>query len=241
MESTGLILLSQQTALQRQVEVLANNIANANTTGFKNQRMLFQTQPMATQFDDTLHFVIDRATMRDTTTGPMVRTGNELDFALQGAGYFAVRTKQGTQYTRAGSFGLNNDGDVVTQEGDAVLSADGQALNIPQDANQISLDATGRLLTDKGEVGRLKVVTFKQEQAMQETGNSLYKTNEAGQDATDTRVVQGAIEQSNVRPVIEMTQLTQAVRAYQQTANMIQSEHDRLRSAIRTLGRVSAS
>ncbi|MBP7253015.1 MAG: flagellar basal-body rod protein FlgF, partial [Alphaproteobacteria bacterium] len=76
---------------------------------------------------------------------------------------------------------------------------------------------------------------------MIESGNGLYKANQAEQEATDTRIVQGAIEQSNVRPVIEMTRLTEAVRAYQQTANMMQSEHDRLRTAIRTLGRVSAA
>lgn len=241
MESIGLVLLSRQSALQRQVEVIANNVANTNTAGYKAQRLLVQNQPLRTQFDDTLNYVIDRATLRDTNSGAMVRTGNELDFALQGAGYFGVRTKQGVQYTRNGSFSLNSNGDLVTQDGDTVLSNDGQPLNVPQDASQLSIDANGRLLSDKGEIGRLKVAAFKQEQAMIETGHGLYKANQPEQEATETRIVQGAIEQSNVRPVIEMTRLTEAVRAYQQTANMMQSEHDRLRTAIRTLGRVSAA
>lgn len=238
MESTGLILLSRQTALQRHMEVLANNIANANTTGFKAQRMLLETQKVKPQFNDELNFVIDRATMRDTSTGPMVRTGNELDFALQGEGYFGIRTPQGIQYTRAGSFTLNSNGDVVTQEGYPVLSSDGQPLNVPPDATELALDASGRILTDIGEVGKLQIKVFKREQEMLETERGLYQTKEAGEDATDTRVVQGAIEQSNVRPVVEMTRVSEAVRAYQQTMALIQGEHDRLRSAIRTLGKV---
>ena len=169
MESIGLILLSRQSALQRQVEVIANNVANTNTSGYKTQRLLIQNDPMRTQFDDTLNFVIDRATLRDTNTGAMARTGNELDFALQGPGYFGVKTKQGIQYTRNGSFSLNSNGDLVTQEGDTVLSNDGQALNVPQDVSQLSIDANGRLLSDKGEIGRLKVAVFKQEQTMIES------------------------------------------------------------------------
>jgi flagellar basal-body rod protein FlgF len=239
MESTGLILLSRETALQRQVEVLSNNIANANTTGFKGRQVLLQTEKHKPQFNDELNFVLDRATLRDTATGPMVRTGNELDFALQGSGYFGVKTPQGTQYTRAGSFTLNNNGDVVTQEGYQVLSRDGQALNVPVDAVDLSIDGSGRLLTDKGEIGKLQVKTFKREQELQETERGFYQTKEAGEDAADTRIVQGALEQSNVKPVLEMTRVTEAVRAYQQTMTLLQSEHDRLRSAIRTLGRVS--
>ncbi len=241
MANSDLILLSQQTALQRQVEVLANNIANANTTGFKSRQMIFQTDKQSPEFDQELQFVIDRSTVRDTSNGSLVRTGNDLDFALQGDGYFGVRTPQGTQYTRSGSFSLNNNGDVVTQEGYAVLSSDGQALNVPADAVSLQIDVSGRLLTDKGEVGRLQVKNFKDQQKMQETQSGLYQTSEAGQDVPETRVVQGAVEQSNVKPVVEMTRMTEAVRAYQQTSNIMQNEQDRQRNAIRTLGRVSAA
>ena len=240
MQTPSLILLSRQSALQRQVEVLANNIANANTTGFKAQQMLLQTERLQPTFKEELNFVVDRSTVRDAATGPMARTGNELDFALQGPGYFGIRAAEGVRYTRNGSFSMNSDGDLVNQDGLPVLSSDGQNITIPADANEITLDASGRLLTDKGEVGRLQVKSFANEQAMIEIGNGLYDAKQTGTDAEDTRVVQGAIEQSNVKPVVEMIRVNEAVRAYQQTATLLQSEHDRLRNAIRSLGRVGA-
>lgn len=238
MQTPSLILLSRQSALQRTVEVLANNIANTNTTGFKAQQMLLQTHQLQPTFKEELNFVVDRATVRDAATGPMVRTGNELDFALQGAGYFGIRAAEGVRYTRNGSFTMNSDGELVNQDGLPVLSSDGQSITIPAEAEEISLDASGRLLADGNEVGRLQVKTFPNEQAMIEVGNGLYDTKQAGEDATDTRVVQGAVEQSNVKAVVEMIRVNEAVRAYQQTATLLQSEHDRLRNAIRSLGRV---
>ena len=239
MEKTSLILLSRQTALQRQVEVIANNVANVNTSGFKAQQVLFETETVRPRFREELNFVIDRATLRDTNTGTMTRTGNDLDFALQGPGYFGVNTPQGVKYTRSGAFGLNSNGDIVTSDGNPVMSSDGQTLNIPADATQVTLDLTGRVMTDRGEVGTLQIVTFQREQEMIESGNNLFTTAEAGQQAAETRVVQGAVEQSNVKPVLEMTRMTEAVRAYQQTTTLLQTEHERLRNAIRTLGRVS--
>lgn len=241
MQTPSLILLSRQSALQRTVEVLANNIANANTTGFKTQQMLLQTHRLQPTFKEELNFVVDRATVRDAATGPMVRTGNDLDFALQGAGYFGIRAAEGVRYTRNGSFTMNSDGELVNQDGLPVLSSDGQTITIPAEANEIALDSSGRLLADGNEVGRLQVKSFPNEQAMIEVGNGLYDTKQTGEDATDTRVVQGAIEQSNVKPVVEMIRVNEAVRAYQQTATLLQSEHDRLRNAIRSLGRVSAA
>ncbi len=238
MQTPSLILLSRQSALQRTVEGVGDNKANTNTTGFKAQQMLLQTHQLQPTFKEELNFVVDRATVRDAATGPMVRTGNELDFALQGAGYFGIRAAEGVRYTRNGSFTMNSDGELVNQDGLPVLSSDGQSITIPAEAEEISLDASGRLLADGNEVGRLQVKTFPNEQAMIEVGNGLYDTKQAGEDATDTRVVQGAVEQSNVKAVVEMIRVNEAVRAYQQTATLLQSEHDRLRNAIRSLGRV---
>lgn len=239
MEAASLILLSRQTALQQQMDVLSNNIANANTTGYKGQSVLFQTFMSQPAPGEQLNFVLDRATLRDTSSGAPTQTGNDLDVALQGDGYFGVRTPQGVQYTRAGSFSLNNTGDIVTQEGYPVLSADGQSLNVPNDAKTLEIDQTGRILTDKGEVGKLQIVTFKHEQQMVEIGRGLYQTQETGQPAENTQVVQRTLEQANVKPVVEMTRIAEVVRAYQQTINMIQNENDRIRTAIRTLGKVS--
>lgn len=222
------------------MEVLANNVANANTTAYKSQQVSFETYVSEPKFGDKINFVVNRATLRNTTPGSTVNTGNELDMALQGKGYFAVRTPQGVQYTRAGSFVLDNDGNIVTQDGNQVLSAGGQALNIPNDASALHVDQTGRITTDKGEVGQLQVVNFAHEQDMVETGHNLYQASEKATPATDTKVAQGMIEQSNVNAVVEMTKVTEVVRAYQQTQTLLQNENDRIRNAVRVLGRVMA-
>ncbi len=241
MEAASLILLSRQTALQQQIDVLANNIANVNTSGYKGQSVLFETYVTRPVSGEQMNFVVDRTTLRDTSTGATTVTGNDLDIALQGNGYFGVQTPQGVQYTRAGAFSLSNSGDIVTQDGYPVLSLEGQPLNIPAEAKTVEIDLTGRILTDKGEVGKLQVKVFKHEQQMIETGRGLYQTKESGEPAPDTRVVQRALEQSNVKPVLEMTRVSEVVRAYQQTVSMMQNENERMRTAIRTLGRVSYS
>src|ERR1700733_13460588 len=104
MESPSLVLLSNQEALQRAIDIVANNVANSSTTGFKREGIEFDTLLSQPTPDETIDFVVDRATYRDASAGPINPTGNPLDLAIQGAGYFQVQTPQGIRYTRSGSF-----------------------------------------------------------------------------------------------------------------------------------------
>lgn len=238
MENPIYVALSRQNALRRQMEVVANNVANMNTTGFKQQRMLFTEFLERPGMHEQVSFVQDRAVVRDLSAGGLMETGNPLDFALNGPGYFTVDTASGQRYTRAGSFRLNDQRQIVDLGGLPLLSDNGQPMVVPEGATDIRLSSDGTVSTELGEIGRLNIVTFQREQMMIEVGSGLYVTDEEPQAApAETKVAQGVLEQSNVKPVLEMTQMIDVMRQYQQNQRLIDSENERMRTAIQRLGR----
>ncbi|NYZ11767.1 flagellar basal-body rod protein FlgF [Azospirillum sp. RWY-5-1] len=239
MENPIYVALSRQTALRRQMDVVSNNIANMNTTGFKQQRMLFTEFLERPGMHEQVSFVQDRGVARDITNGGMTHTGNSLDFALNGPGYFTVDTASGRRYTRAGNFHLNDQRQIVDAGGLPLLSDNGQPMVIPEGAREITLAGDGTVSTELGAVGRLNIVTFRNEQLMTEVGSGLYVTDEDPQPAPpETKVAQGLLEQSNVKPVVEMTAMIEIMRQYQQNQRFIDNEHERIRTVIQRLGRV---
>jgi flagellar basal-body rod protein FlgF len=246
MESPSLVLVSNQEALQRAMDIVANNVANSSTTGFKREGIEFDTLLTRTTPDETLDFVVDRATYRDSSTGPIDPTGNPLDLAIQGAGYFPIQTAQGTRYTRAGTFQLNTDGQIVTLSGDVLLGDGDQPITVPSTTTEINVSADGFVTAkvDNGvtlaQLGKLSVVQFDNEQALQPVGKGLYATDQTPAPATGSGIVQGALEQSNVEPVVEMTQMIQIMRSYEQAVNLLGQENSRLDSAISMLSKTTA-
>ncbi len=239
MENPIYIALSRQDALRRQMDIVAHNVANMNTAGFKAQRMLFlEHLEKPTRQDDRMSFVTDFGTLRNIDAGPLQVTDNPLDLALRGEGYFAVETLNGPRYTRAGGFQLNADRELVDKNGLPVLNDQDQRIVIPEGAARITVQGDGQIETELGPVARLKVVTFADQQRMQELGAGLYSTEQEEVPVAAPQVTQGAIEGSNVQPVLEMTAMIDVLRAYQSTQRMLDSEHERQRTAIRQLGRV---
>src|SRR5258708_4928268 len=141
MQSASLVLLSDQQALQRAIDVVANNVANASTTGFKREGIAFDTLLSQSTSGQPVSFVVDRSTYRDASTGPIQATGNQLDLAIEGPGYFQVRGLDGasTNYTRGGAFQVNNEGQIVTLSGQPVLSDGGQPITLPDTVTQINI------------------------------------------------------------------------------------------------------
>jgi flagellar basal-body rod protein FlgF len=246
MQGAGLVLTSYQDSLTRAMDITANNIANVNTTGFKRDNIAFETYLIRPAPTQTFQFAVENGTYRDIAQGPTITTGNPLDVAVQGDGYIPVQTKDGIRYTRSGSFQLNNAGEIVTAEGDKVMGDGNQPIAFPEDAKDILIGADGTVSAQSGtatsatQVGKLAVVKFQNEQAMTLVGGNLYSTQEAPQPATDSRIVQGAIEQSNVQSVVEMTRMIDVSRTYQQVVNLLQAENDRQSKAIQRLGKTTA-
>ena len=246
MQSSNLVLLSQQQSLQQAMDVVSNNIANSSTTGFKREAMSFDTYLSHPASGQNINFIVSRGTYRDTTGGPIQSTGNQLDLAIQGQGYFQVQGADGTsRYTRGGSFQLNNQGQLTTQSGLPVLNDGGQPITIPDTASQINISSDGFITakTDNGtslsEVGKVGLVKFDNEQQMKSEGNGLYATSQTASASQNGSIVQGAVEQSNVQPITEMTQMLKIYRAFEQSSNMINQENQRRDDAITKLAKTT--
>ncbi|MCB9996502.1 MAG: flagellar basal-body rod protein FlgF [Rhodospirillales bacterium] len=248
MENPIYIGLSRQVALRAQMDLIANNVANMSTPGYQAQNMVFTEfiekpdgRHDSLRKQDPLSFVLDYGHYQVTEEGPMQYTGNQLDVALSGPGYFGVKTPDSdeTFYTRAGNFQVNALGELVTGRGHHVMSEGGGPIVIPADAKKVQIAEDGSIATEDGEIGRLMMVEFDDLQKLEARGDGMYETEQEANPATKTRAVQGMVEGSNVTPVLEMTRMIDVLRAYQQTQRLLQSEHERQRTMIQRLSRGS--
>jgi flagellar basal-body rod protein FlgF/flagellar basal-body rod protein FlgG len=254
MSNTALIGLSRQVALSRELDVVANNIANMNTTGFKADGSIFEEylSPIArtpASIDNKISFVRDRGTWHDMSQGPAEHTGNPLDVAIDGKGFLVVQTPRGERYTRNGSLQLGPTGTLMTADGFPVVGDSGPITLQPTD-RQISIAADGTLSVREGTStidtirGKLRVVSFDDAQRMKLTkdGSGTFAAPDGvtPQPETAPRVIQGAIEKSNVRGVVEITRMIEISRSYSQIAAMLQQQSDMRTSAIGRLADVPA-
>ena len=255
MENSLLVGLSRQVALARELDVVANNIANINTNGFKTDGSVFEefigrvarSDNMSAQ-DRKVSFVRDRATWIDMSQGTLERTGNPLDVAIIGKGFMAVQTPNGERYTRNGGLQVNNLGQLVTSEGFQVLGEGGPIVLQPKDRDiSISKDGTisvreGENAATESERGKLRLVDFAQPGRLQKEGSSTFKAPNGVTPAATTDLTahfsQGTIEKSNVRSVLEMTRMIEVTRSYTQVANMLAQQSDLQKAAIEKLADV---
>jgi flagellar basal-body rod protein FlgF len=254
MENALLIGLSRQVVLRRELEAVANNIANLNTAGFKADATVFEEylMPVARHnhfnvLDRRVSYVRDRATWRDLSQGPVQQTGNPLDVAIEGNAFFAVQTAAGERYTRNGAFQINATGELVTSEGDRVLGEAGP-IQFQATDNSISIGPDGTIRAREGTNatvdaarGKLRLVSFAPGR-LQKDGGSRFLAP-AGMDpqpAPQATVTQGAVEKSNVRAVVEMTRMIEITRTYSQVATMLQQQSEMRRNAIEKLAAVPA-
>lgn len=248
MENAPLIALSRQIALQRQMDVVANNLANINTTGFKAERVLFEDYIMPNASDKSflppdqaLHYTQDWATMHDVTPGAFIQTGGQFDVALTGDGFLTVNTPNGPRYTRNGSMHLDNTGTLVTADGYQVLSQSGP-ITFAANETDISITPQGAIVSSAGTKGKLQLVEFNNAQTLTHEGNSLFvaSANDPGAPALKTRVTQGMLEQSNVSGVAETADMIRINRSYEMISQFIKRQDELQATAIRRLGDVTA-
>lgn len=245
MENSLLIGLSRQTALRNQLSVVANNLANMNTTGFKSQRLLFEEYLMpvaeASSFerpDQKYSYVLDYGASSDFEAGAISLTQNTFDVAIEGEGFFVVGDPEGERYTRNGAFHLDATGQLVTADGRPVMG-DGGPLVFTADDGDVTIAEDGTVSTELGVKGRLRVVRFEDPQTLERVGDNLF-AGEAPLAAESVRVQQGAIEKSNVSGVVEMTRMIEVTRNYTTVSKMLSDGDELLRKAIERLGSVQA-
>jgi flagellar basal-body rod protein FlgF len=253
MENTVLVGLSRQVALHRELEIVANNVANLNTTGFKSDGALFEQylMPVARDngfigADSRLNFVQDRATWLDLGQGPIQQTGNPLDVALEGNGFLVVQTPRGERYTRNGALQINNNGELVTSEGFQVFGESGP-ITFQNSDRDVTINNDGSIRVREGASatadssrGKLRLVDFQNPQQLKKDGSSTFQAdpNQPPRAAADSRVIQGAVEKSNVHGVLEMTRLIEVSRSYTEVAAILQQQGEMRRDAISRLAEV---
>lgn len=246
MMNAQLVGLSREVALRRELDVIANNLANMNTTGYQAERVAFEDylmpQAEASAFqrrDHDVAFVQDWATYRDLEPGAREMTGNQLDVALSEGGYLTVETPQGFRYTRDGSLQINDQGQLVTHSGFPLISLGGTPILFTAADSDITITGTGQITTNNGGRGTLQLVSFPNEQELEKVGGNLYAAPEDADPDPTVRLTQGVLETSNVQPVREMSRLVEVQRAYELQSNMLRQSDDMRQEAIRLLGRLS--
>ena len=235
MENALVIALSRQTVMERHMEVIANNIANSSTPGFKGEQLMFVEYLARTAGGDESSYVQDLAVVRNYSEGKLVETGNKLDLAIHGKGWFVVDTPEQRAYTRNGHFSLNERGELVTPAGHPVLSAAGTPITLQPEDTDIQVSGDGTVSTATGIKGRLNIVTFENETVLDKASNSLFVTDAVPDNALNARVVQGMVEGSNVEPIVEVSNMIVALRSYQSAQEVILGDDGLLRKAIDVL------
>jgi flagellar basal-body rod protein FlgF/flagellar basal-body rod protein FlgG len=246
MQNALYVGLSRQIALHREMDVIANNLANMDTNGFKADGVTFEEYlatkarvDRAAPADQRVAFVRESGSITDFSQGTLQQTGGALDLAIRGDGYFVVETPQGERYTRNGSFSLNEKGELVNQQGYRVRGQNGP-LQFDQQDNSITFGREGTITAINGnekqviERGKIRLVRFDNQNSLVREGNGLYRAGgQAPQNVKETTsIVQGSLEKSNVNPIIEMSRMLEVMRAYQSLAGMMNKTDDLRKSAI---------
>lgn len=233
---------------QMRLEMLANNVANINTVGYKGEKSVFRVPKEAPSAEELPSeegsqslspYAPPFSTMVDFSQGALHQTGNPLDVALNGEGFFNVQTPDGIQYTRQGSFTLNTDGVLVTQDGYPVLGEGGE---ITIEGGTVEIDELGGVYADGDEVGRLQVTAFANNDRLEKAGNARFVSNDpamAGNRPENTTVRQGHLESANVNPVQAMTEMIETSRAFEAYQKVIQSADEATEKSINNVGKVA--
>ncbi|MBU4436567.1 MAG: flagellar basal-body rod protein FlgF [Alphaproteobacteria bacterium] len=245
MDNALYVGLSRQMTLRRELDIVANNIANANTTGFKTEDLMVRTEaakPAKTiGGSNPVKFVLDDGVTRDFTQGAMTKTGGDFDVAIEGKGFFKIQTAGGERYTRDGRFTTNPEGKLVTQLGAPVLDEGGSEILIDPKQGPVTIGTDGIVSQGALSVGKIGVVRPDDLSSLSKDGDNLYRntSNTTLQPAPDAVVHQGMLEASNVQSVVQITKLIEVQRAYESMAKMMDNTAELTRSAVERLGKVN--
>ncbi len=232
MQAPSLYGAAAQIQLTKRMDMIANNIANASTPGFKAEGRLFQDYMQKVGTGDKAG---PKEMYRDYSAGGFSRTGNTLDVAIAGEGFFSVQTEQGVRYTRNGRFSIGNDGNLVTSSGNQVLDDGGAPITFAATDTDIEINSAGEVLVSGAVLARIGVVKFENPQALERAGGGLLLAIDQQPQPTEAAITQGVVEESNVTPVTEITNMMQVMRAFQSAQTLAEAEHERIRRAIQVL------
>lgn len=225
--------LTRQSGLMNEMRVVANNIANANTTGFRREGVIFAEHLSALdRHGDTLSMAHARGRMVDLHQGVLTQTNGNYDMAIEGDGFFLVETPDGNRLTRAGAFLPSAEGELMTADGFRLLDEGMAPIIVPAGASDVAVGADGTLSANGVAFGRIGVFTAPEDAQLTHQGGTAFTTDAAPEPVEDARIRQGFLEESNVDSVFEITRMIEVQRAYELGQSFLDREDQRIRSAI---------
>ncbi len=237
MENATYTVLTRQSGLMREMAAVANNIANASTTGFRKESVIF-AEHISRLDNGAPSISMASASARDTLDrqGALAETRGPFDLAIEGPGFFVVETPQGERLTRAGHFMPNGEGDLVTAEGHRVLDAGGAPVFVPQGVGPIGIGADGTISAEGQPIGQIGIVMPDDPIGLVRESGTRFRADGGWAEAPEGRVLQGFLEQSNVNPIHEITRMIEVQRAYELGQSLLDKEDERIRGVLQALG-----
>ncbi len=238
MENATYATLTRQSGLMQELRIIANNVANASTTGFRTEGLMFSEYVAALGGDHpSLSMAAARVRLTDQTQGVLTQTGGPFDLAIEGEGFFLIQTAAGERLTRAGSFTPNENGDLVTMDGNPVLDAGGAPVFIPQGAGPIGIAADGTISAGGNPIGQIGLVLPNDPMELTRQNGTMFVATGGYAEAPDGRMVQGFLEGSNVNSIQQISRMIEVQRAYELGQTFLDKEDERIRSVIQAAGR----
>lgn len=235
MENASYTTLTRQSGLLREMQVIANNIANTATTGFRQEGIVFSEFVHAEPGMSSVSMALANVGATSPVQGALEQTGNPFDVAIEGDGYFTVETPEGLRLTRAGSFSPSAVGDLVTPEGYRVLDAGAAPIFIPPDAADVTIAADGTISSDGRPLAQIAVVVPVEGARLTRHSGTLMESD-LGVEPLDTpRVMQRFVENSNVDPIGQIARMITVQRAYELGQSFLDAEDQRIRAAVKSL------
>ncbi len=237
MDNPGYVTLTRQSGLLREMQVLAHNVANLSTTGFRREGVLFSEYVRRLDGDEaTLSMAAANARQTFLDQGTLAQTGGALDLAIEGDGFFLLETPNGERLTRAGHFMRNAEGEMVNADGHRLLDAGGAPIFLPADAGPIGIARDGTISVAGEPLAQIGLVVPGADWQLRRDGGTLLQATEDLLPAEAAVLHQGFLEDSNVNPINEMARLIAVHRAYEAGQNFLEREDERIRTVVRTLG-----
>ena len=234
MEHAGYTTLSRQSGLAREMQIIANNIANAATTGYRAEGLIFSEYVQSV--DEGASLSIGQGNLRNTSfaQGALTQTGGTFDLAIEGEGYFLIETPRGERLSRAGAFSPNGAGDLVTYDGFRVLDAGGAPVFVPPGV-AVAVSADGTISADGNPLGQIGLVRPLDPTTMLREDGVMFLAESGYEPADGARVLQGFVENSNVDAVLQLTRMIEVQRAYELGQSFLDAEDERVRTALKAL------
>lgn len=238
MDAAGYVTLTRQSGLLREMDTVANNIANISTNGYRSEGLIF-SEYVKSAGPGAASLSMANADTRniDEGQGPLKQTGGTFDLAIEGEGYFLVETPEGQMLTRAGSFTPDPEGELVAPDGARLLDSAGAPVFVPADAAEISVAADGTLSVDGQPFAEIGLYAPVEPNDLNRRSGSRFMPEAGVQPIAGGAILQGYLEGSNVNAISEIARMIEVQNAYQQGQKFLEQEDERVRAVIRTLGR----